>query len=258
MPKAKLQLIRQTKAKKQAIHPFDRDYETDTSGLIAARDLLNGHPNDEHITAYYGVAPSILHALIDRWLTTSPAYRIDRYTFLDLGAGKGRAMLVASQFPFHQVLGVELNHGLATIAEANIARFEASPAATSLSPITLLEQDATTVALPQTPILAFLFHPFEAPVLRLFLRSIETQFAERHDPAARTLDILYVNDECASTIDRNPAFTRLWQGPVAMSTEDHLADLCAIAEQKEYGSTGDEQCAIYRYVGRRSRGEEAV
>ena len=33
-------------------------------------------------------------------------------------------------------------------------------------------------------------------------------------------------------------------------TEDHAADLEAIARQKEYGSTGDEECAIYRYTGR--------
>jgi hypothetical protein len=35
-----------------------------------------------------------------------------------------------------------------------------------------------------------------------------------------------------------------------MSPEDHAADLEAIAQQKEYGSTGDEECAIYRYAGR--------
>lgn len=235
---------------KQAIHPFDRDHGTETSGLIAARHLLTGHPNDQHVTAYYGVAPSILRTLVDLWLETRPAFPIDRYTFLDIGAGKGRAMLVASQMPFHQILGVELNHDLATLALANIDRFECSLSTTSLAPIRLLEQDATTIDLPFTPILAFLFHPFEAPVLHLLLRSIETQIVSRSDPAVRTLDLLYVNDECASTIDRDPAFTRLWQGPVAMSTEDHLADLCAIADQKEYGSTGDEQCAIYRYTGR--------
>lgn len=241
--------------RKSVIHPFDRDHGTETSGLIPARDLLTGHPNDEHVTAYYGVAPSILRTLVDQWADTRPAFPIDRYTFLDVGAGKGRAMLVASEMPFHEVRGVELNHTLAGVAAANISRFEASPAATSLSPIRLIEGDATSLPLPSTPILAFLFHPFEAPVLRLFLRSIETQFAHRADPAYRTLDLLYVNDECASTIDANPAFTRLWKGPVAMSTEDHLADLCAIADQKEYGSTGDEHCAIYRYVGRRASPE---
>ena len=35
-----------------------------------------------------------------------------------------------------------------------------------------------------------------------------------------------------------------------MSPEDHTADLAAIAQQEDYGSTGDEQCAIYRYTGR--------
>jgi hypothetical protein len=35
-----------------------------------------------------------------------------------------------------------------------------------------------------------------------------------------------------------------------MSPEDHAADKAAIARQKAYGSTGDEECGIYRYVGR--------
>jgi hypothetical protein len=64
------------------------------------------------------------------------------------------------------------------------------------------------------------------------------------------LDILYVNAECAGVLDRHPAFRRLYAGHVPMSPEDHSADLEAIAQQKEYGSTGDEECAIYRYVGR--------
>jgi hypothetical protein len=38
-----------------------------------------------------------------------------------------------------------------------------------------------------------------------------------------------------------------------MSPEDHAADLAAIAQQREYGSTGDEECAIYRYTGRASK-----
>ena len=62
--------------------------------------------------------------------------------------------------------------------------------------------------------------------------------------------VLYVNAECRDLLDNHPAFTRLFLGPVAMSPEDHVADLAAIAQQKEYGSTGDEECAIYRYTGR--------
>jgi hypothetical protein len=233
------------------IHPFDLAHNVDTSGLVPAAHLVTGHPNDEHVTAYYGVAPSILRTLIARWRETPPPHPIHSYTFIDYGAGKGRAMLVASQFPFRVVVGIELNHSLASIAQSNLDHFIAThdtdPTAPTLAPTQLLHQDALTFELPTTPSVAFLFHPFEAPVLKALLRSIETQFAKQKSP---TLDILYVNAECRDILDRHPAFTRLFLGPIAMSPEDHVADLAAIAAQKEYGSTGDEECAIYRYTGR--------
>jgi len=229
------------------IHPFDIAHHVDTSGLVPAAHLITGHPNDEHVTAYYGVAPSILRSLIDRWLNeTNPAAPIDRYTFVDIGAGKGRALLLASQSPFREVIGVELNPEMVIIAQRNIARWLRTEQ--HLSPIHLHQQDATAFTFPPGPCLVFMFHPFEEPVLRRFLRSIETQFAKRPNK----LDILYVNAECAATFDRHPFFTQLWSGPVPMSAEDHVADLAAIAQQKEYGSTGDEICAIYRYTGRKS------
>ena len=231
-------------------HPFDQIHGVETSGLIAAGNLITGHPNDTHVTAYYGVAPSILRTLIDLWRGTNPPHPISRYTFIDIGAGKGRAMLVASELPFHQVIGIELNPVLADTAQRNLDHWLAAHAADTtaprLAPIRLYEQDVLTFDLPRTPTLAFLFHPFEAPVLKALLRRIEAHFAKRPG----TLDILYVNAECRNVLDRHPAFTRLWLGPVSMSPEDHAADLAAIAQQKEYGSTGNEECAIYRYIGR--------
>jgi hypothetical protein len=238
-------------------HPFDQIHGVETSGLIAAGNLTTGHPNDAHVTAYYGVAPSILRTLIDLWRDTNPPYPIHHYTFADIGAGKGRAMLVASELPFHQVIGIELNPTLADTAELNLERWRAShiadPTSPPLAPIRLLEQDALTFDFPRAPTLAFLFHPFEAPVLKLLLRRIETQFAPRRGAPAPAFDLLYVNSECRAVLDRHPAFTQLFLGPVAMSAEDHAADLAAIAQQKEYGSTGDEECAIYRLTGREKK-----
>jgi SAM-dependent methyltransferase len=231
-------------------HPFDAAHNVDTSGLIAAGNLTTGHPNDPHVTAYYGVAPSILRTLIELWRGTHPLHPIEHYTFVDIGAGKGRAILVASELPFRQVIGIELNPTLADIAQRNVDHWLATHAsdttAPPLAPIRLYEQDALAFDLPRTPTVAFLFHPFEAPVLKLLLRRIEAQFAKRPG----TFDLLYVNSECRDVLDRHSAFTRLFLGPVAMSPEDHAADLAAIAAQKEYGSTGDEECAIYRYTGR--------
>ncbi|MEO6815174.1 MAG: class I SAM-dependent methyltransferase [Edaphobacter sp.] len=238
------------KATSTPIHPFDQIHGVETSGLVPAANLVTGHPNDEHVTAYYGVAPSILRSLIDLWRETPPPEPIHNYTFIDIGAGKGRAMLVASELPFRQVIGIELNPAMAAIASQNIGYWQQAHAADTtaqrLAPMQLLQQDALTFDFPTTPTLVFLFHPFEAPVLKQLLRRIETQFAKR----AGTLDILYVNAECRTVLDKHPAFIRLFNGPVAMSPEDHAADLAAIAEQEEYGSTGDEECAIYRYTSR--------
>jgi SAM-dependent methyltransferase len=241
------------KATEFPIHPFDQMHGVDTSGLVPASHLLTGHPNDEHVTAYYGVAPSILRALVAQWRETVPPYPISRYTFVDIGAGKGRGLLVASEFRFKRVVGVELNPALAEIARKNVAQWEAAHAADStaelLAPIEVMEQDALEFELPDGPVLLFLFHPFEAPVVKELLRRIEGLMAERTGPGA-TLDILYVNAECAGVFDRHRGFAQMFLDQVKMTAEDHAADLEAIARQKEYGSTGDEECAIYRWVGR--------
>ena len=232
------------------IHPFDQMHGVDTSGLVPAKHLVTGHANDEHVTAYYGVAPSILRSLIHQWRETIPPHPISSYTFIDIGAGKGRGLLVASEYHFRKVIGIELNPALAGVARANVAHWTAArasdPTAAPLAPIEVLEQDALDYIFPATPTLLFLFHPFEAPVLKQLLRRIETCFAKRPN----ILDILYVNAECAGVLDRNPAFTQLFLNNVKMSAEDYAADLEAIAKQREYGSTGDEECAIYRYTGR--------
>ena len=238
------------------IHPFDLAHGVDTSGLVPAANLVTGHPNDEHVTAYYGVAPSLLRTLISQWRETPPPHPIGDYTFIDFGAGKGRALLVASELPFREIIGIELNPELAAIAEKNLDLWNeahaSDPTAPRVAPTRLLHQDALTIVIPATPCVAFLFHPFEAPVLRSLLRRIETQLARQlaATKVLPTLDILYVNAECRVVLDHHPAFRRLFLGAVRMSPEDHVADLAAIAEQKEYGSTGDEECAIYRFTGR--------
>jgi SAM-dependent methyltransferase len=231
--------------RKPAIHPFDLAHGTETSGLLSGKTIARGtthQPTD--LTAYYGIAPSILHALLDLWLRElHPLAPIERTIFLDIGAGKGRAMLLASEYPFLRIEGIELNPMLAEIARRNITVWQSAPQSLMLSPLELREADATRGPLPDEPILAHLFHPFEDRLLRRFLRHVEKDLTAHPRP----FDLFYVNAEHDSLLDHHPAFGRLWLGRVPMSAEDHLADLAAIAQQKEYGSTGDELCAIYRF-----------
>ena len=233
-------------ARKVAVHPFDLAHGTETSGLLAGKVIARGtNTAPEDLTAYYGIAPSILRAVLDLWLQKlHPLAPIERTVFVDVGAGKGRAMLVASQYPFLRVEGVELNPKLAEIARRNIAIWQSTQQSTMLSPLVLHEADATRNTLPREPILAHLFHPFEDRLLRRFLRHVEKDLSANPRP----FDLLYINAEHDSLLDHHAAFTRLWIGRIAMSTEDHVADIAAIAQQKEYGSTGDELCAVYRFT----------
>lgn len=230
---------------KPVIHPFDQLHGTDTSGLLPARVIArNTDAVETELTAYYGVAPSILEGLLDVWLQRSaPQQSIEQTTFLDVGAGKGRALLLASQHPFASVEGIELNPALVRIAEANIKLWQHDPLAAPLAPIRMHHADATKHPLPGSAIVAFLFHPFEAPVLRRFLRHVQRHL-KLHPHA---FDLVYVNAEHGSLLDSNRAFEKVWEGRIPMSPADHIADLAAIAQQKEYGSTGDELCMIYRY-----------
>lgn len=231
--------------RKHAVHPFDIAHGTETSGLLPGNVIARGTTHEAtDLTAYYGIAPSILRALLDLWLQQlHPLAPIERTVFLDVGAGKGRAMLVASDYPFLRVEGVELNAKLADIARRNISAWESSQQSTMLAPLTLHEDDATRMPLPEEPLLAHLFHPFEDRLLRRFLRHVEKDLTAHPRP----FDLFYVNAEHDSLLDQHPRFDRIWLGRVPMSPDDHLADLAAISQQKEYGSTGDELCAIYRF-----------
>jgi SAM-dependent methyltransferase len=236
-----------TRKHPQVRHPFDQQHGTDTSGLIEGRIIRRGTTARlEDLTAYYGIAPSIFTALLDLWLQRAARQPIERTVFLDVGAGKGRAMLLASQLPFLRVEGIELSPDLVRIAAANIALCSNDDTADCLAPITLHHADATRHPLPPEPTVAFLFHPFEAPVLRKFMHHIERSTSQH----PRAFDLLYANAEHGSLLDQHPSFECLWIGRVPMSPADHVADLAEIAQQKEYGSTGDELCAIYRYKPR--------
>jgi hypothetical protein len=77
------------------IHPFDLAYAVDTSGLIGGEDLPTAHPTAFWSTAYYAMAPSTFDQLIHE-LEFRLAPDWSAFTSLDLGSGKGRALILAS------------------------------------------------------------------------------------------------------------------------------------------------------------------
>jgi hypothetical protein len=216
-------------------HPFDERYGVDTSGLIGGGELRSGHRNDVFNTAYYGMAPSRFRTVIDAWIADETHAAIEGYSFVDLGCGKGRAVMMASELRFREVIGVELNAALARIAEKNLAAW--TVAGRAVCPVRIVCQEATEFVFPEGHCLLYLFNPFAAPVVRQLIERIEADFAAR----PRMLDLVYFNPESAELLDAHGGFELLWTGTVAMSEEDSEVDHVASA---------DDLCSVYRWVGR--------
>lgn len=235
-----------TKAEGFTQHPFDLKWGVQTSGLIPGRLLKTGHIHDRHSTAYFGVAPSVFRALLRRWQRTKPAAAIEQFTLIDVGAGMGRAILLAAEYPFRRVVGVELNPLLAKVAQRNVEIWQA--AGRALSPMQVICGDAVDAPFAKGPCVAFLFNPFGASVMRRLLKRLAVDFADR----AGQLDLLYVNSEQEHVLEQQAGFTRLFLGQERRSRADAIADYRIMANQPdgEYSSANYEDCSLWRWTGR--------
>jgi hypothetical protein len=80
---------------------YDFDHGVDTTWATVTlrtrvRELLSG-------ARYQPSEPELFHKIL-----TSLPVKPDGFTFIDLGSGKGRTLLMASDYPFARIIGVEL------------------------------------------------------------------------------------------------------------------------------------------------------
>jgi SAM-dependent methyltransferase len=162
-------------------HPFDVEFGTDTSGIIepGALDLPPDRVDDavRYQTAIVEVFTGLLNELDIVW---------EDYVFIDLGSGKGRALLLASRLPFKEIIGVELSATLHRVACRNIQVFRDERQ--RCHRIRSVCQDAASFEFPSENAVIYLFNPFGESVIREVLSRIEDSL--RRFP--RTLYILYL------------------------------------------------------------------
>jgi len=230
------------------IHDFDTEFGVDTSGIISGRHLATGHAHDLYNTAYYGIAPSLFRSLIERWEATPRPYPTERYTFIDFGAGKGRAVMLAAERAFQAAIGVEIHPGLAEIARVNLEKWGEKWSG-ARCPASIRCQDATAFEFPSGPCVVYLFNPFSGAVLKRLIEHMEASFKDRPGE----LDLLYVNPEFEFLLHRSPGFSKLWEQRMLMSQMDAAYDAAILGGETggEYGTTGKEPCTLWRWTGRR-------
>jgi SAM-dependent methyltransferase len=197
--------------------PFDVAHGTDTSGYISGAELQSVSMSAVYITAYAGIQPSVLTQALSN-LPISP----EKFTFIDLGCGKGRALFLAAQFPFPHLIGVELATDLCRIAQTNIAT---NP--DWASRIVVLNKDATTFNYPDGPLLIYLFHPFLAPILRRVLANLERQL--RHSP--REIYVLYARNPRFEVLQRFPFLREISETSYPLSPDEVAADYFQMTEE---------------------------
>jgi len=200
-------------------HPFDLLHGTDTGGYISGAELHSVSLSGLYITAYAGIAPSVLRQAI-----AALPLRLEEFTFIDLGCGKGRALMVACDYPFRRLVGVEIASELCDCARANLAR---NP--DWQTRISILNEDAATCTYPDGPLLIFMFHPFLAPVLRRVLANLERQL--RRSP--REVHLLYGrNPRYTKVMNKFPFLREISDTAYALSLEDAAVDYFNLSEER--------------------------
>lgn len=166
---------------------FDQKWGVDTGGIVRPvnSDIVGN--NWLYGQKYEACNPDELKEALDY-------IRIDhsQFVFVDLGSGKGRALLIASSFPFRKIIGVEYSRQLAKISGANILLYPETEK--KCKEIEIICTDAATFKLPEGPLIIFIFNSFGGKVMRKVLVNI----IDSYNQQKRQIIILYFNVEFGS------------------------------------------------------------
>jgi hypothetical protein len=149
-----------------------------TSGTVSWRARLLGLFH----SPYQPTEPALFQEMM-----ASLPIEFDQFTFIDLGSGKGRTLLMASEYPFRKIVGVELIAELHRAAEKNIRAYHSATQRCVL--IESVLADARQFEFPVEPLLLYLFNPLPEGALSEVLQRLEKSLAQ----APRPVWVVYHN-----------------------------------------------------------------
>lgn len=174
---------------------YDWEFRVDTtSANVGWRARLLGLLN----SPYQPIEPALF-----REIMSSLAIDFGQFTFIDIGSGKGRALLMASEYPFRRVLGIELLPGLSFVAEENIRKFSA--AHTKCSPIQAICADATEFKFPAEALVVLLNNPLPEMGLRKMICNVEKSLTEK----SRRIFLVYANPVLEEIMNESGKFRKM-------------------------------------------------
>lgn len=177
---------------------FDAKYGTDTAKTVGVWALDIPRNKLEHAHRYETIDPE---RLVDNFRAIEISHQ--DFVFIDFGSGKGRTLLLASLFPFKEIIGVELSAVLCNVANRNIAIYK--EASQKCHKVRSLCMDVTDFQLPTANILLYLFNPFDEHVMAKVVAMME-QFV-RH--SSNQVYVLYHHPAHKSVWDKSDIFEEI-------------------------------------------------
>jgi hypothetical protein len=145
--------------------------EGDYDGWTYLSDLEIASPNWIHGNNYAAVEP-------ERFRAVMAALPVDvrEFTFVDFGSGKGRALLLASEYPFKKIVGLEFSRELHDAAVLNIGGYRSDTQ--KCDGIESRVMDFVEFDYPAEPLVLYFFDPSNERVIRSVLEKVERSVGE--------------------------------------------------------------------------------
>jgi SAM-dependent methyltransferase len=146
---------------------FDLWHRVETRGIFFHDEsVAQGDPVFAHAKHYGGTYPRSFRRYVR-------ALGIDyaRYSFVDLGSGKGKALLLAAEYPFRRIVGVELFEPWAQAARRNLV--SAKRFHTVAGEVELVLGDAATFDYPGEPLVVYIHNAFDAVLMNVVVGAIQ-------------------------------------------------------------------------------------
>lgn len=158
----------------------EKKYQLNTTRPAELNTLTIVNGDIQQGSRYEAVNYYILEQLLGR-----VTQLIEPQNFVDLGCGKGRAMVVAAHYGFTAIKGVDFAAEVCELAEENMRTV-----ATAF-PIRfqVLNEDVLNYNITENDTVFFMFNPFNKEVLVQFLEKVETSLAKH----PRIIHFLYAS-----------------------------------------------------------------
>ena len=150
---------------------WDQKHSVDTCGQIDLQNLDVVGPNKNLGNAAVSVSPRTF-AFLARYFPKDPS----NFTFVDIGSGKGRTLLLASDFGFRSIIGVEFSALLCSIAKRNIEICEGGKVNRTCS---VFHADAIEFAPPLENLVLFFNNPFREELWPAMTANIVKSYSQR-------------------------------------------------------------------------------